>query len=362
MLKFVKIIGKHENRAEFIKEIDNNYLVSGGADKKLLLYNNDLKILFEIKEKKWIYNALPYRKNFLKSTQIITCTSDKLFISEIDYRLREINEEMDISNCLNILELKNNDYMVLGNESLGIITNLNSKIIYNRKTVLDNKTFKGAIVINENEAVFTSNNILKNGGDVLVFFSMIEKKIKNEIKGYSFVNTVNGLTLIQREKKDGSILLCACKKYISGQKNGILLLNFKEDGKKEFNFYDTNNFEVYCFCPISVKKNTYILSDERNKRYYTDYFFVGGFDKDKKRGALKLYQIENEEANFKIKNINNIDFEDSIVFKNPISCIIQFRNTDNLLIASLDGNISQFKFDLNYILYINSQRRIIINA
>ena len=75
-----------------------------------------------------------------------------------------------------------------------------------------------------------------------------------------------------------------------------------------------------------------------------------------------MYQIENEEQILKIKYINDINFEDCIEYKSPISCITQFRNFDSLLIASLDGNISQFKFNLNYILSINSKRKIEITA
>ena len=53
------------------------------------------------------------------------------------------------------------------------------------------------------------------------------------------------------------VLLCACKKYIKNQKNGILLVNINEkdssqnEAKISYIFYNTKNFEVYCFCPIS---------------------------------------------------------------------------------------------------------------
>ena len=55
------------------------------------------------------------------------------------------------------------------------------------------------------------------------------------------------------------VLLCACQKYIKNQKNGILLVNINDELYKidysnslkiNYYFYDTNNFEVHCFCPI----------------------------------------------------------------------------------------------------------------
>ena len=239
-----------------------------------------------------------------------------------------------------------------------MIINLNSKIIQNRKAILLNEIYKGGILINEYEAVLTSNKILYNGQDKLIFYNILEKKFKDQINGYSFITTANGLTLIQKEENDCTILLCACKKYISGQKNGILMINILKNGEKLHNFYDTENFEVFCFCPITLKEKNYILNDERNKRYNTDCFLVGGYDIDKKRGVIRLYQLENEENIFKTKFINDIDFEDFIEFKSPISCINQFKSSDNLIISSLDGNISLFKLDLDYIISVLLNEKI----
>ena len=58
-------------------------------------------------------------------------------------------------------------------------------------------------------------------------------------------------------KKAKAILLCACKKYLEKQNNGILLISLENNSQKSYNFYDTGKFEVYCFCPIS---NEYIIN------------------------------------------------------------------------------------------------------
>ena len=116
-----------------------------------------------------------------------------------------------------------------------------------------------------------------------------------------------------------------------------------------YQFYDTNNYEVYCFCQIIYKENIYILDDEKNKRYYTDYIFVGGFDKDNQKGVLKLYKLENNEKDIKIKYISDIEI-DNIEFKSPISSIVQYKCSNDLLIVCLDGNVSLFNFDIQLFL------------
>ena len=64
----------------------------------------------------------------------------------------------------------------------------------------------------------------------------------------------------------------------------------------ENEFYETYNFEVYCFCQIVIFENNHknipnleINNKEGNKKIITDYFFVGGFDIEKREGKIKLY-------------------------------------------------------------------------
>jgi hypothetical protein len=77
------------------------------------------------------------------------------------------------------------------------------------------------------------------------------------------------------------LLLVACKKYFKDDKNGILLINlqFNNDDieKKCQKFYDTKNFEVYCFCPLFEIKNMF----GNTQKIETEYFLVGGFDLNK---------------------------------------------------------------------------------
>ena len=141
-----------------------------------------------------------------------------------------------------------------------------------------------------------------------------------------------------RENKRNNIqkvILCACKKYMKNQKNGILFICFENEynsDNSKYYFYNTGNFEVYCFCPLSLNienENKYL--DKDNKIIETNYFLVGGFDINRKKGMIKLYRINygKNYNNTTIEYIENLKIKDNkdnkdkkIKFKEPISCII----------------------------------------
>ena len=147
------------------------------------------------------------------------------------------------------------------------------------------------------------NKVAHNGKDKLIFYNYdIDKEIINEsIKNiekdeFSFIYSTNGMTVFPDEKNFNNgykfkVILCACKKYIENQKNGILLVNIDDELYKidynsslkiNYYFYDTNSFEVYCFCPIFIYEKTRNVL--KNHMQSTDYFFVSGFDKEKIKG------------------------------------------------------------------------------
>ena len=152
------------------------------------------------------------------------------------------------------------------------------------------------------------------------------------------------------------ILICACKKYIRFQKNGILLLNFEDDNNIDnssilinYEFYCTNNFEVFCFCPISIFNDIQILENKSNKND-TDYFLVGGFDLIKKRGLIKLYKViyGEEFNNIRIEFIQDIVLFDKQKkfkrFNGPISCMTQSSIDGKIIVTCWDGNIYLFDY------------------
>ena len=116
-----------------------------------------------------------------------------------------------------------------------------------------------------------------------------------------------------------NILLCGCKKYNNYQQNGILIIDINSNTE---DFFDTDNFEVYCFCPILYINNT----DNNKEILYTDYFLVGGFSCNKREGMIKLFKlINNEETNFKTK----IEFKQDIVFENTNIILKKEINNNN---------------------------------
>ena len=142
---------------------------------------------------------------------------------------------------------------------------------------------KSGIKIYNNFVSFKSYKIVYS---ILNFYNTLKGMIyEKEIKNYSLIYSTNGLALIPREEieTENRILLCACKKYMKYQKNGILLvnLNHKFNNLKIVNyFYDTKSFEVYCFCPILLFKNEKIFD---TKIEDSEYFLVGDYELNKKK-------------------------------------------------------------------------------
>ena len=179
-----------------------------------------------------------------------------------------------------------------------------------------------------------------------------------------------------RKKKDNDdkLLICGCKKYAKG-KNGFLFLKIEIDGdikKIHKEFYNTRNFEVYCFFPIKKQNNKEnIININNNLIIEAEYILIGGYDLDDKEGSIQLYKIiyNKDYEKIKIEFIMNIDFKkyikeiDSLEFKGfkgAINSITQLNdNGKNLLINCLDGNI--YSFTEPSIEYIKSIDNIDIN-
>ena len=264
-----------------------------------------------------------------------------------------------------------NKYIITGNKGIYNITNdCNSQT--NSYPIKEKPSFIGGIDIDENTLALVSNSIIPYGEDKLILYNKITNGIILEISGHSFRISSNCLSLLETEKdgKKMKILLCACKKYSKEQKNGILLVDlskFSESKKVNELFYETGPFEVDCFCPISLVENTNSISEEITKKENieikkTDFFFVGGFDDDKREGIIKLYKL-----NYNNNKIDNIEFIQDITnnyknnsenssdkrkeseyyifegFGRSITSIIQSNIIGNILVTSMDGNVYLFK-------------------
>jgi hypothetical protein len=237
-------------------------------------------------------------------------------------------------------------------------------------------TFRAGIKLSENIVALTSNSVIPEGKDKLIFYNVKKGNYIEGVNNYSFVMNENGMALINKknpDNKETKILLCACKKYIKGQKNGILLVNPQLGDNKQINtpFYDTGDFEVYCICPIfNVVNNNKDYDVENVDENYkknieiteTDFFLVGCYQPQKREGVIQLYKIifSEKAEDTKIKFLQNIEIynkqkENFEGFGEQIKSIIQSKITGNILITCANGNVYLFtKPNLDY--YISKRK------
>ena len=362
IMEFEQIIGNHGKSADFVKQIDNFY-VSSGEDTNLSIYDYNYKrqLRRQIRQSISSVSELTSTKTeeMKKDKNIITCTKDNLITTTINsntFTIKSKKYDQFHIPCNFILEVRKNNYIVCGSKGVFIYYDLFSKIVNTRNIVILKENYTGGIVLDDGLFALTSNEIVKNGVNNLVIYNVKSKKIQSEIKGYSFNSSSTGLCIMTREdpkkgpKSYNQTFLCACKKNKIGQKNGILLVNINSENKINISnsFYDTGNFEVYCFCPLMKEDKDAKLRIFQNNHFLikTDYFLVGGYDNDRKRGMIKLYKLKYNES-----NETSIDYIQEIKpekrgkfegFKKPISCMIQSKKDGKILITSWDGNVYLF--------------------
>ena len=399
IIKLIKIMGKHGKQncfctAEFIKELSNGKFISGGTDCSLKIYDENFAEESEnIKEidniKEWTYTICERTNTLVKNDKIvnlISCSNKEMYLIEISFDsdekyIKPQKYELPENTCTNCIEMKNNNYVLIGLNGSCYFVDLFNKV--NKKVTkfqIVNKTYRGAIRIKDNIIALTSNSVAINGEDALIFYNHDKKTKKNresrishKIERHSFTFNCNGLALMPKdENKKNRILLCACKKYLTGQKNGILLVNPQLEDNQEVKdaFYETKDFEVHCFCPIfELDPGKEIIENEKNINLIdTEFFFVGGFDTRINEGKIKLYKVIYAERayNTKIKFLQDIEIKKSDIlkeedneqfegFEGAISCIIQSKYKGNILVSCYDGNIYLFsKPNLEY--YKNKEK------
>lgn len=372
ILTFSKIIGDHQNPVDFIKEVDNKIYISSanseenGGSNKLFIYNACNKEKIEIAEfDNWVYNICKI-DSIGNNIRILACLNSNLYLIEVSENNNPIKKEVklesnpSISNYQFFFKLEKNKYIICSSNGAFICNNLLIQNSGNNKNInvekIFEESFTSGIVINKNIFALTSNSININGKDLIKFYN-INSKIIKEINGYSFINNQNGLEIITLNKENSyyEVLLCACKNYDNkNDKNGILLIDLKLNEENIFKeFYPTLNFQVHCFCQLKIKeKDNNIINDKNEiKLKATKYFLVGGFDNEKGEGIIKLYMITKiEESNIpKIEFITDVDYEESkefVGFEGEITSIIQTNDNKGIIIACYDGKVYNFNFNI----------------
>lgn len=371
IIKIKDIIGKHLREAEFITETKNGECISGGDNNELYLYNKDHKLLTRFSlEKDQVYikdDSIQEEEKELEKGAKVKKWS--LSINEFNYD--EENKELSFFECSKLgftkvfINFKTEETQKedISSRSCSISFKIGNKFIIagekgilqfalsnnNRMKEIDTKkgAYRGGIKLSDNNIVLTSNSRLPGGEDKLYSYDIKEKKVKIICKkNYSFTISTNSLSIMGIDSN--KIILCGCKRYNKNQKNGILLVNANT---KHEEFFDTEDFEVYCLCPISETKeekgNTVLIP--------TNYFFAGGFEQSKYKGMIKLFKIIKDDEFHEVEYVqdiilssipfskkmgclqyknNNIFFTD---FKRTISCIKQSKVTGEIYITSWDG-------------------------
>ena len=370
-ISFQKKIEEHKNTVQMIKYLPCGNYVSCGFDGQLFLFDENLNYLNKIEIiGDWIYSIseIPDTTN-----EFMACCPGKIFLLSINDNKMNLENKLLNTNSLNLFTFstKDDEIIFCGNKA---ISKYNGKIKEIKPTNTNNifvlKEFRATCgkKISDNIILVVSNKIYKkfgnkNGDDKLVYYN-IKNEITQEEYSYSFNTSPNSLLLIdtniiiensiddQKKKKkkkkkknnlsnnDSAIknkeekvklLFCACTKYESDQKNGILIL-CPNNIEIEDNFYDTKDFEVFCFC---------LLKSDINDK---NYLLVGGYDNTLNHGLIKLYDIIYD-TDKKIE-LTKIKFNRNIYnlsrFKEPINCIIQSPKTGEIIVTCWDGSINLF--------------------
>ena len=356
IIEFEKVISTHKGSVEFIYNLSNGYFITGGDSSKLFIYDQQFNPIFKINLPSNPFGVYEVQYHENKTTlKIISFSYENIYIIKLDIQKCLIYIQKFEISANNVVQINFNTYII--NNVKGGFISQDSFEKNSLKKIFTN-SYKQGIKIREKIIAFTSNNIMPNGKDRIIFYNVKYNEIIYELEGYSFCMSKNSLLLMNNYKTfNDKILICACKKYTSYQKNGILLIYINDDFSDfDENFYETGYFEPSCLSNISLVNNFYI-NKKLDKIIDTDYFFIGGFDPIKGEGVIKLYKIivNYDPSKIKIEFCQDIIFEDEekkfYGFNGAITSMVQSKATGQFLISCSDGNINLFSpANINYFL------------
>ena len=387
-----KIIKKHTDSVQMIKELPCGNFVSCGLDGQLVLYDENMEVINNVNIENWIYSIseIPDTQN-----EFMACCPEKIFLVTIkDNELHIQNKRLNLKNSLNkySFSTKEDETILCGNNSItqykGYIKDIQKE--NNDIYVLNSLPATCGKKITKNIIAVVSNKVYKNGQDIL---KIINTNNKNELKQieYSFNTNPNSLLIIDtnikiksssntnseggnKKKKrnknknksnvhnngteNAKLLLCACTKYSEEQKNGIFIMCPNINAKRiQDEFYDTGDFEVFCFCHLINAKGEKGENDENGENYSDKHFLlVGGYDDNLNKGLVKIFEIIYD-TNDKIE-LTKLKFRRNAYnlsnSKQPINCIIQSSKTGEIIVASWDGSVKLFKKpNLDFLIFNN---------
>ena len=367
IIKFDKKIATHKKSVESIISVKNDKYNISMSKENIYVYDDKYEKIFESTDS-MLYKGLSEVPNSKKNEiELIATTEGELAIIKIDPK-----GKIKPKNKTLIHKIKPNSHLTIDDKNHIIFC---KDIVYHCKNLFSDMETQidkiidenclGGIKISEDLIAITSNKNTEKGKGSIFFYKPKKEEIIQEIEGYSFINSNQGLSILTPKEKENeeytnNILLCACKKNeLIKEENGILLINNFKDIKnynnkneeKYIKFYPTGNFEVYTFCPL------FMPDDIR-----TDYFLVGGYNNEKKKGEIKLYKIhcDKHKNDIEISLVTNLEYDNKNKknnnfngFDGAIKCMIQSKDKYSILIGCSDGNVFKFSgpdfsFDENF--------------
>ena len=343
LTKFINKVDNIKGSLKFFVHLQNDYFLSYEDEKEMILYNKDFKEVTKISNLEdnlcYITEKESENKNII---EIIACYLLHIYLIKINLKDKSLSGlkkyEIPKKNIL-FIQIYFDKYILSGLNNAMIVHDLfNDKLESKNMNKLSNNSYKSGYLINNKYIALISNSLIPGGNNEIAIFNLSNNKMVNNITKFSPNITENGIEKI--ELKDNDKLLFSCKKYNSYQKNGILIvdinsINEENDDELNFKFYDTNNFEVNCFCQILIKKIN--LNDEIIYEG-TIFFFAGGFDLDKRIGSVRLYKFKKENS-LEIKYLQDIDFYD---FDMPVNTITELKESGEIIITTADKGIYRF--------------------
>ena len=342
-------IGNHQ-MSDLVKNIGKGRYLSVGTNKKMRIYDEYFEKKLEIDVMDWVYDIIEIKSDNENEIKLLLCCNNNILnfiINSENFKYKYSKYKITSLTNKSVLKSKNG-FIILGDNGIHNLNNLfeeNNGYISRKEISKDN--YRGGIQITENLYAFTSNSIEPNGKDILIIYNAKTNAIVKSIEEYSFIVSSNGLCLIDtNSNQNNKMLLCACKKYVPQQKNGILLIQLEFNNRNNIYqevFYDTEYFQVNCFCQICDVVNENAIGDditqkENIKINKTNFVLVGGYDEGKGEGVIKLYEIKENKLIF----LQDIEFEYDENFQgfdNSVSCITQSNITGNILVTCWDGNV-----------------------
>ena len=332
IIQFEKIIYEHETSVKFFLCLRNGYYFSCGNDRSMILYNNEFKQILTINNLDIILNHISEKtskdENFI---ELITSYGKDIYLIIIntinkEYQIKRYEiPNMKVMFCVQVLT----KFVIAGISKVTIVEDLfNKNIEIKSSNKISEKSYKTGLLINNNYIALISHDLFPKGEKELIICNLTTKEIEFSISDFSFNRNDNSICLMKFENNDK--LLCACKKYEKNGENGILLvdLNYSDNDKFRYKFFNTGNIEIYCFCQMHEN---------------SPYFLVGCLDLDMRVTVIKLFKIrEGKELGIRyLQDIENID-NTFRGFELPVNNIIQIKDSGKIVITTIDGRIYLF--------------------